>query len=240
MGLKFLHQSEVERVNFVYTEVGDEAVAWYPGKEELKSSLEVELDKYVRAGLLEPKGVKVTPFAPVISEGKEMDSVEIKYFFDVNTEKGKKNLTLTVAYNRAGNRAEPSTEEVNFFGQDFMEKVREEGKSYWPLKIKPDTLYPMYATDQQFSNADIVLSRMCGDHNLLEFDYLRAMLSPTVEIKPRVILDEYGKDNFAIRKSLPQYETRILQIGGSYGYNSSQFNQTGDEIGIVALTPKVR
>lgn len=240
IGLKFLHQSEVERVNFVYTEVGDEAVAWYPGQDNLKSSLEAELDKYVRAGLLDPQSVKITPFAPVTSEGKAQESVEIEYSFDVNTSKGKKSLTLTVAYNRAGNRAEPSAEEMDFFGRDFMGKVREEGKSYWPFKIKPDTLYPPYATDQQFSNADIILSRKCGDHTLLQFDYLRAMLNPTVSTKQRIILDEYANENFAVKNPLPRYETRVLELGGSYGYNTPPFNKTGDEIGIVAFTPKVK
>ncbi len=240
MGLKFLHQSEVEKVNFVYTEVGDEAVAFHSGKDDLKSNLELELDKYVRAGLLEPKSVKVTPFAPVVSEGKAQESVEIDYSFDVNTSKGKKSLTLKVAYNRAGNRAEPSAEEMDFFGRDFMNEVRGGEGCYWPTKLKSNALYPPYATNKQFDVADIILSRMCGDERLLQFDYLRAMLNPSVSTKQRVILDEYVSENFAVRKPLPRYETRTLKLGGSYGYNSPKLNKTGDDIGIVALIPKVK
>jgi hypothetical protein len=238
MGLKFLHQSEVERVNFVYTEVGDESVAWYPGKDNLKSNLEIELDKYVRAGLLESTSVKVTPFPPVVSEGKEQESVEIEYSFDVNTPKGKKNITLKMAYNRAGNRAEPSAEEMRFFGKEFMNEVREREGCYWPAQLRPGVVYPPYASLEQFNAADIILSRMCGDQKLLQFDYLRAMLNPSVSAKPRVVFDEYANGNFAIRKTLPRYETRTLELGGSYGYNSPKQHKTGEGIGMVVFIPK--
>ncbi len=228
IGLKLLHQSPVEEVNYVYTEIGDEDVAYYPEKENLKSNLEAELNKLVDAGLLSKKTVTTTSFDPVVNKGKEQESVEIKYSFDVNTAQGKKTLSLTLAYNRVPDRTEFSAAERSLFGEDFLIKVR---ANYWPKDKAEGVIYPAYARDEQFDAADIILSRQSGDHTLLQFDCLRAISSPSLRKKQRVVLDEYPSENFAVTHPFPHYKAKVYLLNGSYGYN----DKGG---GLVVLTPR--
>lgn len=245
MGLKLLNDTPTKEVNLVYTEIGNymvsenAALAWHEGQNDLISKIENgDLDnktgglkRFVELGLLTNLNKNVNIEGEIVNDGNVYQVSSIKYQFEVPTNQGTKNLSLTISYNQSPNRPELSEEEIEFFGEEFIERVR---GHYWPKpgNLREGVIYPQYAQNSQFADANIILSKMCGDQALLEFDYLKAMLS--APRKQRVVLTEHPSSTFLKNHSLPGYTPKIhTLVNNHFGYADGG----DDKVGALILTP---
>lgn len=235
LGLNLLQNSPVRSVKYVYTEIGEAVdkegtVSWYNHLEDLLSAFDGELAPFVSRGLLTNQQRKnlAGHFWQVSSIPQ---SAVMEYTFMVPVNSRKKELSLILGYNAFEERPELTSSEKEYFSLEFLAKVR---GSYWPMEPKAGAIYPKYARDDQFSSADIILSHQCGDFDLLMFDYLRALLKPSTEIKQRAVLTESPEQNYALAKPLPGYQVRVEFLKHNhYGY----LNGKG-KVGAVIFTPK--
>lgn len=236
LGLHVLHRTDVERVHYIHTEIGDYdhaafGQAWPEGLADLQQKTEEELEKLVQQGLL--SNMRRT----IRSEGqwirKDIPSAIIEYEFDVKITIGTKKLLLSVGYNTFENRQEPTEEEKRTFSPELIEKSR---GTYWPKETEPGKPYPTYFNQDQFDQADVILSKQAGDFALLQFDCVRA-LTNIQERKQRALLTEHPDRSHRIKDSLPQYNFEISVLeNNDYGYCSHFEGEC--KVGLVKITPK--
>lgn len=239
-GLSLLHTTPVKRVDFVFTEIGDENVAYYPGQSELKASLDKELERLTAAELLYPFGSDVVSHGTRTFGDKTYPVVDFKYSFIVPvciSEFGSvggctgKQLTLTVTYNGAPNRKVLTADEKKYFDAGF---VRDATGRYWDGTERSDAFQPSFARDDQFAAADVIVSCQSGDRPLLQLDYLRALRKASA--KQRVVITEDAANNYALGHPFPGFRTELTQLRNRHlGY--SKFPEVGAP-GLVALIPE--
>ncbi len=244
LGLYLLHNSPIEEAALVYTEISepdpeaaekDGGVSWYDSLTLLKGELEEELRRFVAFGLLGRMKVTAKSNTKKISGGRELPSEMIDYSFEIKTGGGTKRLTLTLDYNGSDDRPELSEVEKKFFSREFLDKLDREKDIYWPFphKKRSGVIYPSYARTEQFRDADIILSHQCGNFNLLQLDYLRAILLG--QRKQRAILTEHPESNYALMQSPPGYKTSMHKLKNNvYGYANSDSN---DSVGVIMFKP---
>ncbi len=234
LGLSLLKNSPMERVRYVYTEIGEAVdkegtVSWYNHSEDLLSAFDQELAPFVSRGLLTNPQRKILAEHPWRVPNIPQSTV-IEYSFMVPVGSGKKELSLVLSYNAFEERPELTDSEKEYFSSEFLAKVR---ANYWPVKPKAGAIYPKYARDDQFSAADIILSHQCGDFDLLMFDYLRALLNPSTEKKQKIILTEHPEKNYALTKPPIGYNCGVEFLKHNhYGYVKGE-----GKVGAVIFTP---
>ncbi len=234
LGLNLLKNSPVERVRYVYTEIGEAVdkegtVSWYNHLEDLLSAFDQESAPFVSGGFLTNPQRKNLPEHPWLVSNIPQSTV-MEYTFMVPVSSGKKELSLVLGYNAFEERPELTDSEKEYFNPEFLAKVR---ANYWPAEPKARTVYPKYARDDQFNAADIIFSHQCGDFDLLMFDYLRVLLKPSTERKQRVVLTEHPKQNYALTKPISGYTVRMETLKNNhYGYVKGN-----GKVGAVIFTP---
>jgi hypothetical protein len=241
IGLKLLHQTSVQEVDFVYTEIGSldlskvgskkRVVNWHKGEEDLRSMLEKSFRQYIQAGLIENMVCTVTSTGNMVSDGMESPSMSVRYSFDVCTSDGYKRLNLNLSYNQSGDRDEISHDERNFFIQQDADYLSGNRRSpflvdvrakFWPpvAEKRATAVYPSYFTPQQFEDADIVLSHQPGDWSLLQFDYLRALMQAK-DRKENIVFTELFDRTWARHNPLPGYTTDYITLNhDDFGMNA--------------------
>ena len=165
------------------------------------------------------------------SPGK-VPSSTISYKFKVAVKSQEKKLNLTLGYNTFEERNELDSVEKEYFSKEFIDSAR---SGYWPTpeKNKKENHYPKFARDDQFNAADIILSHRCGDWNLLQLDYLRAILKAK-EKKQRVVLTEHPQDTYILERDLPGYKTNSHTLKNNYyGYSIGEPNQ---KVGAIKIS----
>ncbi len=206
IGLQLLHNSEVHKVHFLYTEIGEyekDIPAWHKGIADLDRKVQEGLRQLVRskvAGNLQrnyQQGISPIPNSALLGYEVEVP---------VGLLAKKKKLVLTLSYNHFENRPEPTAEEIAALPSPLISNAR---KNYWPGQREPGKLYPAYFLQEHFDQADIVLSKQCGDFGLLQFDYVRAARNTLVR-KPRVILTEHAETLPMVQAALPHYRTEVI------------------------------
>ncbi len=217
IGFQLLHRSSMDTVRFIYTEIGEyeqELPAWHEGITNLDGKIKEGLGLLVETGLVQRIRASIRDEHPW-KRHDVLNSRVIEYELDVPVGNKKKKLSITFGYNTFENRAEPTVEERQTFSTTLLFKAR---GMYWPVHTKEGKIYPAYFNQDQFDQADIILSKQCGDFGLLQFDYVRA-LHHTNYRKPRVILTENPEGLPAVQASLPQYKTEVVPLKNThYGY----------------------
>ena len=236
IGLQLLYNTEVKNVNFIYTEIGDyeeNLPTWHDGFNDLTARIENGLDELVRQNSI----MSVQRYYQKDSSWIRSDlssSAVVEYSLALSPagkkQSMKKSMTLTLAFNTFDNRQEPTAEESTIFAPKLLTHARE---NYWPAQTVPGKIYPTYFNQDHFDQADIILSKQCGDFNLLQFDYVRAF-QHTARPKPRVILTEHPDTLESVRESLPRYTTdvRVLQQQ-NYGY----CRESNCKVGVLIVKP---
>ncbi len=234
LGIHILRGSPVNKVRYVYTEIGElnreHPVNWHGGLDDLISQLNENLGGFLNRGFLVDSQVTVYPEHHWLVQNIRPSQVR-EYRFKVPTAKETKELSLVLGYNAFEERAELNEAEKRYFDSDFMKQVR---SNYWPVKPQTGVIYPKFARDDQFNTADIILSHQSGDYDLLMFDYLRALLDPRTERKQRVVLTEHPDKNYALIKPVPQYRVEVKTLNHNhYGYVQGE-----GKVGAVIFTPR--
>lgn len=235
IGLQLLHTSEIERVHFLYTEIGEyekDLPAWHEGI--------ASLDRQIREGLQQLVRSRV---AQNLQRNYQMgtssipNSALIEYELDVSVDilkkkkLKKKKLALALSYNNFENRSEPTEEERAALAGPLISGAR---MNYWPEQREPEKVYPTYFLQEHFDEADIILSKQSGDFGLLQFDYVRAARNTRVR-KLRAILTEHADALSAVRESLPQYRTEVTTLKNrQYGYCRGEKDC---KVGILVIQP---
>lgn len=231
IGFQLLHRSSMDTVRFIYTEIGEyeqELPVWHEGIADLDGKIKEGLGTLVKTGLVQKIRTSIRDDHPWKRHDVPNSGV-IEYELDVPVGGKIKKLTLILGYNTFENRPEPTAEEKQTFSPTLIAKARE---NYWPLPTEEGKIYPTYFNQDQFDQADIILSKQCGDFGLLQFDYVRA-LHHTNQRKPRVILTENPEGLPAVQVSLPQYKTEVVPLRNTqYGYCHSDC-----KVGILAVKP---
>ena len=220
LGVQLLYDTPVNQARFIFTEIGEyetidfaKANHWHEGHRDAIHEIGKALSKN-----------KPNPFSNINkrrnkSTGWENPAIPNSSIteFDINvrTPDGPKKITLYFAYNAFVDREEPTEEEKRAFTRDLLADAR---NLYWPREKKPGKIYPSYFLQPQFDQADIIISRQCGDLRLLQFDYVRAFHKTTVT-KPRVVLTESLYTDRVIA-SLQDYDAQrhIVESNSRYGY----------------------
>lgn len=251
LGLRILQESNAQSVNLVYTEIGnledrEPKWNWHKGYKQLTGMLVDGFKEYIKTGLLQNMQTKQGDVKWAKAKGVEYPMTEVIYSFDVPTQQGLKRMTLTLSYNMSTERQELTDEEKAFFTENdaafkngewktpFAEEIR---TRYWPQPEKQAYYrYPMYATDDQFKNADIVLCHQPGDFDLLHFDYARALLHSTPRRQSTMFTEmlerAYVHDNI-----LPGYRRKVIVLDHSnFGLNMKM--KIPQKAGAVVLVPE--
>ena len=242
IGLQLLSRTAVQNVNFIYTEIGDyedNLPTWHDGFNDLTTRIENGFDGLVRQGSF----MKVQSYYKKDSSWIRSDlhsSAIVEYALTLPSfgkkQSMKKTMTLTLAFNTFDNRQEPTAEESTLFTPALLTDAR---KNYWPAQTQPGKIYPTYFNQDQFDQSDIILSKQCGDFNLLQFDYVRAFHQTTSK-KIRVILTEHADDLRAVQASLPDRTHVQVMTSNNYGYCAEGQENSSCHVGLLTVLPLAR
>lgn len=238
IGFQLLYRSPIQQVNFIYTEIGEyekDLPTWHGGSQDLQKQIENGLEELVSQGLIKKPQKEILSNHPWVRPSL-LNSAVIQYVITVPTNSGTKTINLRVGYNTFENREEPTEEEKKVISPKLLQDCR---FAYWPTLTKPGAVYPTYFNQKQFDAADVIISKMCGDFHLLQFDYVRAALRTKAK-RLRVVLTEHSNDLGPVRDSLATYQTSVQQLKANhYGYcDGSKDNGNACEVGILTLNPK--
>jgi len=225
IGIRMLHDTPLERVHFEYTEIGDSRVAWFENIKDLREGVDNQINWFGK--LTKLRDVKKTDHGVLKTEEGEFQKSETRYSLEVPTAQGPKELILNVGFNMVEQRKPLTPREREHFGEEFIHKAQE---NYWPAGIDPKAFSPKYARDDQFAESDIIISKKCGDHGLLQLDILRFLLAHP-EAGQKVVIEEYPKKAHALTHPLPGHRATAYSFRGeSHGYNNKRIRK---EIGEV-------
>jgi len=226
IGMRLLHQTPLKEARFILTEIGEYEVSdfhkanhWHEGYNSSIKQIEKGLRKN-KSNVLKKKSRTVNTDIgwnnPAIP-----NSLVTEWDYAVPTKFGNKKLKLDFAYNTIFDREEPTEEEQKIFTSALLTKAR---GLYWPIEKKPGKIYPTYFLQSQFDQADVLISRQCGDLRLLQFDITRSFHRTAVN-KPRVFVTESHDSNMTynldlLTASLPEYvvQKEIVEAGSNWGY----------------------
>lgn len=229
--LQLLHKSPVEEVNFIYTEIGEyetELPTWHEGISDLHRKLYNGLEKLVDTNIAKKVSVDLTSHNPW-KQAAITNSKVINYGLIIPINNNNKKIRITLAYNCFENRREPTEQEKKEFHPKIITNAR---TNYWPISHKG--IAPTYFHQDHFDSADVILSKQCGDFDLLQFDIVRA-LKETPSPKQRVILTEHLDQIGPFVECLNKYQTSITPFrNNKYGYCL----RSGCSVGTVIVIPK--
>ncbi|MFH1521090.1 MAG: hypothetical protein ABID61_05585 [Candidatus Micrarchaeota archaeon] len=255
IGLQILHNSKVDEVNYIYTEIGDltdfSNKTWHEGFQDLISKIDEKLQPLVKQNLIIKEAVsqkKLSRFYVDTTKGKiEITKREYEYTFGVKVGKKLKKIRLLITYNSFEQRGEITTNEKKEISGKIVYSAR---KKDWPSNPKKEQVYPTYFRQEQFDKCDIMLSKLCGDFGLLMLDYVRALRKTNIR-KQRVILTEHAerlqKRNIEPVVTQQDISTSIgtkygvsvdLLKNNIYGYCAA-FSETC-RVGALVIEPKKR
>ena len=233
IGFQVLHRTNVEEVNFVFTEVSPDVlkINWRDGGSEVPgggyhenlSELAAQLDEKVK-DLAQRRLVKIKK-SETRKENKWQQKTApgarvITYEMEVLAGNKAKKMTLTLCYNVFENRKEPTETERKRFPGELIKTADANAWARNPLKGKSRPIYPTYFLQGQFDECDILLSKMSGNFNLLQFDYIRALANTKVK-KQRVILSEHPGRLEKVKASIPGHDAKVEVLKENrYGYCS--------------------
>lgn len=236
IGFQILQKTKVETVHFIYTEISEELgdansiPVFHNGFQDLTQRIDRGLEAFVkhhqfrvvRKGALNNHPWVQSPHLSTVFD----------YVLEVPVANRRKTITLTLGYNTFINRAEPSPEEKTSFSPALLQAAR---GGYWPNTTKKGKVYPTYFLQDQFDQADVLLSKSCGDFPLLQFDYVRA-LTKTGSHKHRAILTEHTNKLGRVQESIPSYHITVKNLSShDYGY-CAVFKEC--HVGVLGLTPR--
>ena len=229
-GLQLLYHSDAKNINFIYTEIGEyekDLPTWHEGISDLHKKLYNGLEKLVDVGIAEKVSVDLTPPNPW-KQRAITNSKVINYDLIIPVKNKQKTIRITLAYNCFEDRKEPTTEEKNEFNPKIIANAR---TNYWPEGQQG--ISPTYFHQDHLDEADVIISKQCGDFGLLQFDIVRA-IRKTPRHKQRVILTEHSNQIGPFAESLDKYQISIAPLrNNKYGYCL----RSGCPVGAVIVIP---
>ena len=219
IGVRLLYETPVKHVRFIFTDIGECDPLDFNKKDQGHQGYK-DAVRRIETGLAKNHPRLFTDITRTIDtkQGWRQSNIPhssvTRWDIAVPTPHGRKKITLYFAYNTVRDREEPTANETENFGS-ILARARE---GYWPQDKKPGKVYPTYFLPSQFDQADILVSKECGDHRLLQFDYTRAF-DRTMVVKPRVVLTESsGVHEIMERLRGYRVEQHTLQRESSWGY----------------------
>ncbi len=233
IAVALLGRTNVRKVNLIHTEIGDyesNLPTWHEGFNDLKERLAKNLDEVVKKGVLVRGREEINTTHPWVR--KDISSSAVLEYELESLQDPNKKIVLSIGYNTFEQRSEVTEEEKRKFSSHLLKKARE---AYWPKETQPDKIYPTYFKQGQLDEADIIISKQCGDFSLLQFDYVRG-LTNTKTRKRRVVLTEHADRLDVVRESLGDYNTRVeILSNNNYGYCTLSEDC---RVGILHIEPK--